>query len=70
MLVWQHLALDLINLLDVPDNKRSVFFKIAKYTDLHKIQYALDETISLSNIKFKHLYFLKIINTICPKKQI
>jgi hypothetical protein len=58
---WQELALQIINDLKIPNNKRSSVFKVCKENEPELIKRALNDTKELCKTGSAWRYFFKLI---------
>jgi hypothetical protein len=65
---WQELALQIIQELAIPDNKRSSIFKVCKQESPQLIKRALNDTKELCKQGSTWRYFFKIIDQEKNKK--
>jgi hypothetical protein len=65
---WQDLALQLINDLSVPNNKKSSIFKACRDNSESRIRTALNDTKELCKGGSKWQYFFKVLSSLNQKE--
>jgi hypothetical protein len=59
---WQDLALNVINELNIPKNKRSSIFRVCKQQTRQIVERAMNDTKELCKTGEKWRYFFKLID--------
>ncbi len=65
---WQELALEIIEKLKVPKNKKSAIFKVCKDTPRYIVEACLNDTLELCQTGDCWRYFFKLLANFKQKK--